>query len=60
MADRIWKEFTPRCLGTPINFFDPSIPSMIKGCDGEVEEKKEKEDKNSENSSPLSLCQSIA
>ena len=56
MADRIWKEFTPRCLCT----FDPSIPSMIKGCDGEVEEKKEKEDKNSENSSPLSLCQSIA
>ena len=33
-------------------FFDPSTPSMRKGCDGEVVEVEEVE-KNSENSGPL-------
>ena len=39
MADRLWKGVFPNVLGCsckllPTKFFDPSTPSMRKGCDG--------------------------
>ena len=45
MADGVWKGVYPKVFGrsrqiSQNKFFDPSTPSMRKGCDGEEEEKK--------------------
>ena len=52
------KGCTLRFLGAPVKFkfFDPSIPSMRKCCDGE--KKKVKVENNTENKGPLSSCKS--
>ena len=47
MADRIWKGVYPLVLGRSRQlslkkFFDPSTPSMRKGCDGKRKTRKKK------------------
>ena len=55
MANGVWKGVNPKGCGRPkelslSRFFDPSTPSMRKGCDGGGGGWKKEEEKNDEKS----------